>query len=217
MLRLGLGVLIAAFAFPWCAVAADTSPVLGPGTPGLAAEWWQWAMAGSRATSPVADTTGERCADGQRGEVWFLAGGFGSSKIRRSCRVPAGRTLYFPLINMAYWRAEEDHGFTCEDAKSRAALNNETALDLFAEIDGRSIADLKQYRQASDHCFNLFARVPRRDRPYNAYPSATDGYWLQLKPLSRGQHILKFGGRYNRSSPEFGRMVQDIEYVLTVE
>jgi hypothetical protein len=38
-----------------------------------------------------------------------------------------------------------------------------------------------------------------------------------LKPLSAGRHTLKFGGKYNRQSADYGHMVQDIEYVLLVQ
>jgi hypothetical protein len=187
-------------------------------SPELANQWWQWAMASPRESSPVSDRTGDRCADGQTGDIWFLAGGYGSSKITRKCKVPAGRTLFFPLINMVYWPTREGTtSFTCSRAKALAALNNDTAIDLFAEVDGRPVAALKEYRVTSEQCFDVLARAAASEMKYKAYPSATDGYWLKLKPLPPGRHSLKFGGRYNRSSEDYGRMVQDIEYELVVE
>lgn len=204
-----------------CSAREVATPVVEPisskGTPQLAAEWWQWAMSTSKDESPVADRTGTNCAVGQRGATWFLAGGFGSSKIQRTCIVPTGRSLFFPLINMVYWPARGAQSIACADTKAAAMLNNDTALDLFAELDGVPIANLKQYRITSDSCFDVFARVPASLNPYNAFPSATDGFWLQLKPLSVGRHTLKFGGKYNRASQDYGRMVQDIEYVLLVQ
>jgi hypothetical protein len=187
-------------------------------SPELANQWWQWAMASPRQSSPVSDRTGERCTNGQQGDIWFLAGGYGSSKIRRKCTVPTGKSIFFPLINMVYWPTPDGvEIFTCGRAKELAALNNDTAIDLFAEIDGQFVEDLKQYRLASQQCFDVFSRVPAAQKAYKAYPSATDGYWLQLKPLAPGRHTLKFGGRYNRNSADYGRMVQDIEYELVVE
>ncbi len=118
---------------------------------------------------------------------------------------------------MVYWPQRGDKSLTCADTKATATLNNDTALDLFAELDGAPIADPKQYRVASDKCFDVFARVPAALQPYKAFPSATDGFWLLLKPLSRGEHTLKFGGKYNRESGQYGRMVQDIEYTLLVQ
>lgn len=194
-----------------------SSAVVQRGNAQLTEQWWQWAMASPRPSSPVSDQTGDHCAVGQGGDTWFLAGGFGSSRIHRKCVVPAGRSIFFPLINMVYWPTRDSVGFSCEQAKKLAALNNETAIDLFAEIDGKSIEGLNDYRIASDRCFNVFSRVPPTQDSYNAYPSATDGYWLLLPPLAPGPHTIKFGGRYNRKSVYFGRMVQDIEYELLVE
>jgi hypothetical protein len=187
------------------------------GSPELAEQWWQWAMSASEANSPVADRTGANCAVGQGGDTWFLAGGYGSSTIRRSCTVPKGKLLFFPLVNMVYWQSRRATTFTCERAKVLAALNNETALDLFAEIDGTALDNLSRYRVTSKACFDVFARASSSQGAYNAYPSATDGYWLLMEPLSPGRHVLKFGGRYNRNSVDYGRMVQDIEYILLVE
>lgn len=215
-------VLFFAASAPSLPYAADLalppgSSVSGRTASQLSAEWWQWAMSIPDETSPVRDLDGANCGVGQQGSVWLLAGGFGSSKIRRVCTIPEGKTLFFPLINMVYWPRRDDKSFTCEQAKASAALNNETALDLFAEIDGAAVAELKQYRVSTSQCFDVFGRVPSNQRRHNAYPSASDGYWLAVKPLPKGHHTLKFGGKYNRNSPAFGRMVQDIEYELVVQ
>ncbi|STQ90783.1 hypothetical protein [Iodobacter fluviatilis] len=199
---------------PFCAAG---SPIAEQATPKLAAEWWQWAMSTPRDESPVADLSGANCSKNQSGNTWFLAGGFGSSKIRRTCTIPAGKTLFFPLINMVYIPARGVKSITCEDTKAAAALNNDTALDLFAELDGKPVSNPRQYRISSKNCFDAFARQPASMQPYKAFPSATDGFWLLLKPLPPGPHTLKFGGKYNRESAGYGRMVQDIEYVLLVK
>jgi hypothetical protein len=167
--------------------------------------------------SPVKDKTGANCAEGQQGSVWFLAGGFGSSKIQRTCTIPAGKALFFPIINMLYYPARNNLTYTCNEAKASAAVNNETALDLFAELDGIEIQNLKQHRIASTECFDVFERVPSSQRSYTTYPSASDGFWLLLEPLTPGHHTLKFGGRYNQNSSASGRAVQDIKYELNVE
>ena len=40
------------------------------------ARWWQWALSIPAATNPVLDETGANCAQGQSGQVWFLASSF---------------------------------------------------------------------------------------------------------------------------------------------
>lgn len=182
----------------------------------LSADWWKWAMSSPAEINPVRDMSGAQCGTGQKGAVWFLAGGFGSSKIKRSCTIPAGKHIFFPVINMAYWPREENNGFTCDQAMKNAAMNNDTALDLFVELDGAAVTEPKKYRARTRKCFDIFERVPKSQMPFNAYPSASDGYWILLKPLKPGKHLLKFGGRYNTTSTDYGRMVQDIEYEISV-
>ena len=62
--------------------------------------WWQWAFSMAEAESPVLDEVGTFCSVNQAGPIWFLAGGYGSSRIDRVCEVPAGRHLFFPIINV---------------------------------------------------------------------------------------------------------------------
>ena len=38
-----------------------------------AVKWWQWAIGTPASTNPIFDVTGEFCASGQKGPVWFLA------------------------------------------------------------------------------------------------------------------------------------------------
>jgi hypothetical protein len=66
-----------------------------------AARWWQWAIEQPAGVNPVTDTTGQFCATGQKGAVWFLAGTFGvPSSVSRTCTVPAGQALFFQsLVN----------------------------------------------------------------------------------------------------------------------
>jgi hypothetical protein len=65
------------------------------------AEWWQWAWSIPLATNPLFDTTGVDCAVNQpsSGKVWFLAGTTGFSAVR-DCTIPAGRMIFFPIINL---------------------------------------------------------------------------------------------------------------------
>jgi hypothetical protein len=183
----------------------------------LSASWWKWAMSSPDEINPVQDISGANCQVGQQGNIWFLAGGFGSSKIVRNCAIPKGKHIFFPIINMVYYPARQMNGFTCEQARERAAVNNDKAIDLFVEVDGVSVKNPKLFRARTEKCFDIFERIPQMSQPYNAYPSASDGYWIGLRPLTKGKHSLKFGGRYNSASSAEGHMVQDIEYDLSVE
>ena len=84
--------------------------------------WWQWASSMRDDISAVRDKTGKKCHVNQVGDVWFLAGGYGTSKIQRHCIIPQGKYIFFPIINMAYW-PENDISKTCEEVKQESALN----------------------------------------------------------------------------------------------
>lgn len=180
----------------------------------LSIKWWKWAMSSSDDSNPVRDLTGKNCATQQSGNVWFLAGGFGSSKIKRSCVMPSGKIIFFPIINMLYYQKFGEEAYSCAEAKEDAALNNDTAIDLYAEINGVAVAEPKRYRAATQKCFNVFENRPNS---YNAYPSASDGYWIAVGPFKKGKYNIKFGGRYNNSTTDYGRGIQDIEYELIVK
>ena len=178
--------------------------------------WWQWTYSMPQEVSPIRDLTGENCHQGQSGDVWFLAGGYGSSKIKRTCEIPAGKYIFFPVINMAYWAAKEG-ALTCEQAKKLAGLNNAQLLSIDIELDSIKASNPAHTRLSSEKCFNIFALAPANAHAYNAYPSASDGYWVMLKPLAKGKHILKFQAKYNREKGAYSKMAQDIEYELNIQ
>src|SRR5262249_651342 len=68
----------------------------------LAAGWWEWALTQPASTNPILDTTGANCGVGQSGLVFYLAGNFGGSS-SRTCTVPYGKTIVFPILNGAYF------------------------------------------------------------------------------------------------------------------
>src|SRR5262249_24006075 len=63
------------------------------------ARWWQWALSIPAATNPVLDETGAHCAEGQGGQVWFLAGSFAGGTFTRACTVPPGKALFLSIVN----------------------------------------------------------------------------------------------------------------------
>lgn len=177
--------------------------------------WWQWAFSMAEAESPVLDEVGTFCSVNQAGPVWFLAGGYGSSRIDRVCEVPAGRHLFFPIINVIqvlYPATDAD----CPALQAEAATNNDRFVYLKVFLDGAALDQPDRYRIASATCFEPFARTPA----YAAAPkdalAATDGFWIMLHPLPPGAHRLDFRAFYTNPDEALGEMVQNISYDLTV-
>lgn len=103
-----LGVMVAPTAWgqnPGPKVIAPDSVAYGRTYGEWSAAWEQWADSIPVANHPLFDN-GD-CSVGQSGNVWFLGGKFcannatncGYNNVVRSCSLPAGKALYFPIFN----------------------------------------------------------------------------------------------------------------------
>lgn len=201
-----LAACVSSFAAPGPLVVAPDQSVEGQSQGVWSERWWQWASSFDYGDSPVADVTGERCGAGQSGKVWFLAGTYESHPIERTCTIPVGTYLFFPLVNYMVAPTRCDGCLTCEMAIATAKRITDEPMGLFTEIDGKAMTDLASHRQISPACFDLAGRVPGAPK---IFPTASNGYWLMLKPFEKGAHTLRIGG----SLPSIR---QEIVYKLTV-
>jgi hypothetical protein len=168
--------------------------------------WWQWAASFEGSESPVADQSGELCDRKQSGPVWFLAGTYGTHRTSRACRMPRGKFLFFPLINYVVF-PRDARSLGCSAVTVEAAAMTDRVSNLIVDLDGVRIERLASYRQATRECFDLGARGPTG---VPLYPAAANGYYVMLRPLSPGRHVLNFGG-------VLPRMAQAVTYTLEVE
>lgn len=167
--------------------------------------WWQWAASFDREVSPVADTTGERCAAGQQGAVWFLAGTYAAERTSRTCEVPAGRYLFFPLINYVV-SANAGYSVTCSDVMEAAFADVAGVSRLVLRVDGQDSTALETHRVSTRGCFDLGVL---KSPPERIFPAAGDGYYVMLRPLSPGRHTIEFGGT-------LPRFAQAVSYIIDV-
>jgi hypothetical protein len=190
-----------------------------------ASMWWQWAFSiplhdppyTGPPNHPLFDETGSLCGVGQSGKVWFLGGVVNvSGTATRDCGVPAGRALFFPIANTEC-STLEGNGTTEAELRACAKASIDGVTDLEADIDGRGVQGLAGYRVTSplfsftlpaDNFLEFFG-VPGAD-PGTYYPSADDGIYLMVAPLSAGSHTVHFHAMFN---PSF---TLDITYNLVV-
>jgi hypothetical protein len=186
-------------------------------------EWsnmfWQWAFSipvhgsGGSILNPLADLTGDqtgtRCAVGQSGHVWFLAGLYNNSaSVTRNCTVPTGKGIFFPVFSVENenitW-PPHDPPYTLLELRQQLeevmqSLNG--CPDCSVEVDGRPIQGI-----FSDHdrigygnrAFgitipqdNLFAHTGYPASAGTVYPVVNDGWYVMLAPLRPGQHTIHF-------------------------
>jgi hypothetical protein len=171
--------------------------------------WWQWAGSFDDADSPVADRTGTNCHLKQNGPVWFLAGTYGTARTVRTCTVPRDRYIFFPLINYVVTPASARSSCPscCASFAETAKAVTDDPSVLVLELDGQRVEGLSKYRQATTECFDMGALAEPK---YRVFPSAADGYYVMLPPLTPGKHVLNFGGR-------LPSMSQAVTYTLIVE
>jgi hypothetical protein len=194
----------------------------------LTALWWQWILEAptidvdGNNTNPVFDTTGEYATYGQEdgqgpgNKYFFLCGTFGFP-VERTVTVPAGKTIFFPVVN---W--EWDNAFdppTDNSVPELRAIIDELADavdmdDLIATLDGEP---LEIFRTKSptfgysppdeDSLYDYFGLVGEQFEG-TIQPTVADGYWCSVGPLEPGEYVLYFGT---------GDGFQDNTYYLTVE
>ena len=92
--------------------------------------WWLWAGSFGRSDSPVQDSTGARCA--ARRARSGLAGTTGTL---RSCTVPSGKYLFFPLINYVVMQRPGSLA-RCADLMGEAADTTDDVSALLLDLDG---------------------------------------------------------------------------------
>jgi hypothetical protein len=190
------------------------------------ARWWQYALSIPAPQSPFFDQTGADFAVGQSGKVWYLSGGIeftpngqppagNLNVLDRSVTLSTGKALFFPVLN-----SETDNvvpggtntNYTADQLRAFAKQQQDSAENMFAQIDGRSVLNVSQYRVTSPVFSytlpdNNIEGVPAQV----VYPAVGDGVYLMVAPLSPGQHTIRFGGDFGP-----GNFALDITYHITV-
>jgi serine/threonine protein kinase len=206
-------------------LVVDPSSVPYPGYPGYAALWWKWAMERPVSASALIESPFFDVTEGQEGEVWFLGSPFGSTT--RTVSIPPDKFLFFPMLNAESSSLEKGSPFWAETAEEQGALAAyfvDHAADLVCEIDGELIPKPFSYRFESQQ-FTFEAPTPWIFGDPNANmgglgTSTGDGYYIMLRPLAPGQHILRFGGAFQfreRKDPIEEYWAFDATYRLIVE
>ena len=234
--RLLILALIVSSLVPATSIFAQQNPnpgVLPPESPQFGktygqwgAAWWQWAFALPASEHPLFDTAD--CSTGQKGKVWFLGGKFCrtgdpncSGTAVRTCNVPSGKALFFPIVNTECSTAE-GNGSTEQQLRDCANMIIDGARKISAELDGESLKQLsvnQRYRSDSPLFIwtlasrdNVLAATGEPIADGTSSPAVADGVHLMLAPLSPGPHTLHFHGEF----PAFNFLL-DITYYLTVE
>lgn len=203
--------------------AALAAPIFAPAPPARphlraygdwAALWQQWALGTPADVNPVADQTGVNCAVNQPVPgVFFLAGGFGSATLNRTCTVPVGTSFLIPILNDGFFAQQTDPPEQRTEAFVRSQVRCvEQSPSLLLSVDGVVLANPTSYLERS----SVFAvNLP----PNNVFgvpaqtlsPSVDEGYYGFVEPLTPGAHTVHIASSSGCGTTE------DITYTLNVQ
>jgi hypothetical protein len=158
------------------------------------AKWWQWFVSIPQDVNPAGDFTGKYCGQNQNGPVWFLTGTFGGTA-ERTCEIPAGKAILFPLLNTECSYLENPELKTESELLTCAKQAQDSgSITMSATVDGTQLKNLEKYRvesQLFDLAFpenNVFSVAPGKTK------AVSDGFWVFLEPLPSGNHEIDHSG-----------------------
>jgi len=175
-------------------------------------KWWQWFLTIPKENHPAYDTTGERFATSQSDpNVWFIAGTI-SGRAERSIKITPGKALLFPVINVTTSYSENPVLKNEADMISYVKSNIDDIVKKQVSIDGDDFLISEDFRVQTPR----FKFTYPQNNIYGAQEGPTegvgDGYWIFLKSLTPGKHIIKTSGACMS-----GKIQIDVNIQLTVE
>ncbi len=172
--------------------------------------WWQWFLSIPKSKSPAIDNTGKKSFVAQSDpNVWFLVSTI-SGRVERDVKIPSGKAVLFPVINVTISKSEDPTLATDADMISFVKVHMNDIVKKQASIDGEDLFISERFRFQTPP-FN-FSYPP--DNIFEAQPGPTrgvgDGYWIFMKPLHYGIHNIRTYG-----SCMSGKIQIDATYKLT--
>jgi hypothetical protein len=150
------------------------------------------------------------------GPVWFLAGTFGSKEVR-SCTIPFGKSLLLSPIEIVCTPADTPGIKTEEDMRKCAKEDQDKVNLVKVTVDGVDIPAMTDCRFQSPPFSltipeNNAAGVPQETQ------GVSDGYFVMLKPPSRGEHEIRSVGSLTEVTVQGTQnFASDVTYHLNVE
>jgi len=189
----------------------------------LTAAWWQWILSIPAEDNPGFDDTGTNAMVNQPfagKELVFLCGSFVSSDATRAIRVPAGTSLFFPVVNAENDEIFYDRPVSVRRLRADAAATIDGTEDRHAELNGTALTQVRLESPVFRY------KLPAEGNIYQALgvdvsgtiaPAVSDGYWCYTQPLPAGEYTLTFGATFPSPTPAQPPFTFNITYLITVE
>ena len=184
--------------------------------------FWKWSLAIPAKDNPVNDPTGEKCATGQsntNSSVFYLAFNNGGVS-ERTCKVPAGKGLLIPVMQVE--KSDKEFPASVEELDKSAKKDQDSVNSLYLKIGDKEYTyeDLLKYRTHTDvfevvfpdkGIFGVIKGGPSK--------AVADGFYIITEPLAKGTYPIHFKSSLICPDPDCSdpNFVQDIKYNIIVE
>jgi hypothetical protein len=194
-----------------------------------AADYWQVALETPASVNPITDPTGEHCDQGDMEDVWFLFGSLAPATIERSCEIPVGTALFFPVVTVFYGAFLNDPPGqrTEEFIRGQVDCVEDAASSLRFEFNGAPVQGLDQFFKDSGSFYdvqlpedNIFGLTEAQIPELLLSPSADAGFYLFLRPLPPGDYDLHWEASTDECFNPDGSPLpveQNVTYHLTIK
>lgn len=184
----------------------------------------QWLYTQPYSQNPYFDPTGQYCAVGQQGPVWYMAPIFAMNpgSYTRTCTIPHNKAILFQVAWVAdTWPCPDPNfgpapGQSLYDFLYQDSGTYMMMMNVSVTLDGKPIHDVLKYHYISDS-LNSVKGDPSLQATFDscitgAYqPVVTNGYFLMFKPLSPGMHTIV------RTATNNMGMTNTFTYYLTIQ
>jgi hypothetical protein len=195
-----------------------------------AQDWWNWDGSLNKAEHPQNDYyqhrsqlgyTSEKCSAGQNqsSSVWFLALADPKQEpiLDRTCIVPEGKAIMLapPTVGQCDSGIE---GVDTDEKIRDCAMAGQVGASLDIFVDGvKQNYPLVENRVTSGFFNVTWTTDNIVDGSPGVFRSLTDGYYIFLKPLSRGEHVLYYEGKVTGNPDKNFNWAQEGTYRLKVQ
>jgi hypothetical protein len=129
----------------------------------------------------------------------------------RFCRIPAGRSILFPVINCEANQLEYPELKTHQDVIERVERDEDSIVKRECFVNGKRIDAVRVKSDPIIFDLNITEDNIANVKNGGITSASADGYWVFLKPLPAGEHIISFGGEC-----EYGKLSSGASYALGV-
>lgn len=181
--------------------------------------WWNWMVGQPKESNPTEDSDGKYANNCQTYDnVYFLCGTTTSKNVVRSCDIPDGKSILFPVICYEHSLLEDrDINNPHELLKlSTEDLNEYDMNNVSAKINDNEYSTKDGIIRIRSPLFSI--TLPKSNVWSTGNEgftiAAADGYWIFVNDIDPGSYDIKFRAR--PSHPETGSLEIDTSYKIKI-